>query len=104
MGPTRRLRAPKLAGTLSQSDESLALSRALKKLGFSYQKARFISDRQEEETYQIARKKWLEETLPAIIKKAEAENSVVLFGDEVSFAMWGSLARTWAPIGQATDG
>jgi hypothetical protein len=25
---------------------------------------------------------------------------VVLFGDEVSFAMWGSLARTWAPIGQ----
>jgi len=76
------------------------LSSLLKKLGFSYQKARFISDRQEEETYQIARKKWLEETLPAIIKKAEAENSVVLFGDEVSFAMWGSLARTWAPIGQ----
>ena len=76
------------------------LSSLLKKLGFSYQKARFISDRQEEEAYQIARKKWLEETLPAIIKKAEAENSVVLFGDEVSFAMWGSLARTWAPIGQ----
>lgn len=76
------------------------LSSLLKKLGFSYQKARFISDRQEEETYQIARKKWVEETLPAIIKKAEAENSVVLFGDEVSFAMWGSLARTWAPIGQ----
>jgi hypothetical protein len=24
----------------------------------------------------------------------------VLFGDEVSFAMWGSLSRTWAPIGQ----
>ncbi|MEI6414667.1 MAG: hypothetical protein WCP34_10480, partial [Pseudomonadota bacterium] len=21
------------------------------------------------------------------------------FGDEVSFAMWGSLARTWVPIG-----
>ena len=76
------------------------LSSLLKKLGLSYQKARFISDRQEEEAYQLARKKWLEETLPAIIKKAEAENSVVLFGDEVSFAMWGSLARTWAPIGQ----
>ena len=76
------------------------LSSLLKKLGFSYQKARFISDRQEEEAYQVARKKWLEETLPAIIKKAEAEGSAVLFGDEVSFAMWGSLARTWAPIGQ----
>ncbi|NOR80512.1 MAG: hypothetical protein GQ529_06710 [Methyloprofundus sp.] len=24
----------------------------------------------------------------------------VLFCDEVSFAMWGSLARTWAPIGE----
>ena len=42
----------------------------------------------------------MEETLPAIIKRAEVENSVALFGDEVSFAMWGSLARTWAPIGQ----
>ena len=61
---------------------------------------RFISDRQEEEANQVARKKWLEETLPAIINKANEDNSVVLFGDEVSFAMWGSLARTWAPISQ----
>ena len=76
------------------------LSSLLKKLGFSYQKARFISDRHEEEKYELARKEWLEITLPAIIKKAKAENSVVLFGDEVSFAMWGSLSRTWAPIGQ----
>jgi transposase len=76
------------------------LSSLLKKLGFSYQKARFVSDRQEEEKYEAARKEWLEVTLPAIIKKAKAENSVVLFGDEVSFAMWGSLSRTWAPIGQ----
>jgi hypothetical protein len=69
-------------------------------VGFSYQKARFISDRHEEEKYEAARKEWLEITLPAIIKKAKAENSVVLFGDEVSFAMWGSLSRTWAPIGE----
>ena len=33
------------------------LSSLLKKLGLSYQKARFISDRQEEEAYQVARKK-----------------------------------------------
>lgn len=72
----------------------------LKKLGFSYQKARFVSDSQEEEKYKTARKEWVEITLPAIIKKAKAENSVVLFGDEVSFAMWGSLSRTWAPIGK----
>ena len=75
------------------------LASLLKKLGLSYQKARFISDRQDEEKYELARKAWLEETLPALLKKAKAENAVVLFGDEVSFAMWGSLARTWAPIG-----
>ena len=39
------------------------LSSLLKKLGFSYQKARFISDRQEEEKYQTARKEWLEKNL-----------------------------------------
>ena len=71
----------------------------LKKLGLSYQKARFISDRQEEEKYEQARKVWLEVTLPALMKRAGEENAVVLFGDEVSFAMWGSLSRTWAPIG-----
>ena len=76
------------------------LASLLKKLGLSYQKARFISDRQDEEKYELARKAWLEETLPALLKKAKEENAVVLFGDEVSFAMWGSLARTWAPIGQ----
>jgi hypothetical protein len=48
----------------------------------------------------VAAKISLETTLPAIIKKAKAENSVVLFGDEVSYAMWDSLSRTWMPIGQ----
>jgi transposase len=72
----------------------------LKKLGLSYQKARFISDRSDEEKYEQARKVWLEKTLPDLIKKAKEENAVVLFGDEVSFAMWGSLSHTWAPVGQ----
>ena len=72
----------------------------LKKIGLSYQKARFITDKQDEEKYEKARKTWVEITLPEIIKKAKAENGVVLFGDEVSFAMWGSLSRTWASIGQ----
>ena len=59
----------------------------LKNIGLSYQKARFISDRQNEEKYEEARKEWLEETLPELIKKAKEENAVVLFGDEVSFAI-----------------
>ncbi len=76
------------------------LSALLKKMGLSYQKAAFMSDRTDEEKYEKQRKKWLEETWPAILKQAKKEGSVILFGDEVSFAMWGSLSRTWAPIGQ----
>ena len=72
----------------------------LKKMGLSYQKARFISDRKDEEKYEKARKEWEENTLPDLIKKAKEEKAVVLFGDEVSFAMWGSLSRTWSPVGE----
>jgi hypothetical protein len=34
------------------------------------------------------------------LKEAQEKNAVRLFGDEVSFAMWGSLGRTWAPRGE----
>lgn len=76
------------------------LSTLLKKLGLSYQKARFISDRSDEEAYERARQQWLEETWPKILQQAKATGAVILFGDEVSFAMWGSLSRTWAVRGQ----
>jgi transposase len=76
------------------------LSRLLKKMGLSFQKAKFIPANWDEEEYQAARKKWVEETLPSLLEKAKKENAILLFGDEVSFAMWGSLGRTWAPIGK----
>lgn len=76
------------------------LSTVLKKMGLSYQKAGFITDRVDEEKYRQERKKWLEETWPTLLKKAKQDKAVILFGDEVSFAMWGSLSRTWAPRGQ----
>ena len=66
----------------------------------SYQKAKFISDKLDEEEYRKARGKWIEETWPRILEEAKRKNSIILFGDEVSFAMWGSLARTWAPRGK----
>jgi transposase len=72
----------------------------LKNMGLSYQKAGFITDRVDQDEHEKKREKWLKETWPAILKKAKKENAVILFGDEVSFAMWGSLSRTWAPIGQ----
>ncbi len=76
------------------------LSTLLKKLGLSYQKARFVSDRQDERPYELARKEWVEKRWPHILQQAKATNAVILFGDEVSFAMWGSLGRTWAPRGK----
>lgn len=68
----------------------------LRTLGFSYQKARFVSDHLDEERRQI----WLQQEWPAILRQARANGSLLLFGDEASFAQWGSLSYTWAPIGQ----
>jgi len=76
------------------------LSRLLKKMGLSYQKAKFESDRLDDKEHQAKRQDWIDNKLPEIIAKAKKEGSVVLFGDEVSFAMWGSLGRTWAPMGE----
>lgn len=76
------------------------LSRLLKGLGLSYPKACFVSDRCDEEAYEQARRQWTNETWPAIVERARAPGAVILFTDEVSLALWGSLGRTWAPRGQ----
>jgi transposase len=76
------------------------LSSLLGKLGLSYQKARFVSDRQDDPGYERARQVWVEQTWPSILKQAQARGAVILFVDEVCFALWGSLSRTWAPRGQ----
>ena len=72
----------------------------LKSIGLSYQKAKFIPGKTEDEEWQRKRKEWEEQTWPAILAQAEAKDTVILFGDEVSFAQWGSLGRTWAPTGK----
>ncbi len=79
------------------------LSTYLKKMGLSYQKAKFIPAKCDEEKYIEMRKKWLEESWPRILKKAKDEKAIIMFGDEVSFAMWGSLSRTWGVIGQQPE-
>lgn len=72
------------------------LSDLLHNLGFSFQKARFVSDHLDE----VARATWLAYTWPAWRQQAEAAGGLLLFGDEASFAQWGSLGYTWAPRGQ----
>ena len=68
----------------------------LKNMGYSFQKAAFIVGRRSSE----ARKKWLEETWPEIVKLAKKKNAQILFGDEASFPQWGSLTHTWSKRGK----
>ncbi len=72
------------------------LSELLGNLGFSFQKARFVSDHLDE----VKRQTWLKQTWPTFLAQAKAAGGLVLFGDEASFAQWGSLGYTWAPVGQ----
>jgi transposase len=72
------------------------ICKLLNKLGLSFQKARFVFDHLDE----AARNHWLTETWPEILRLARQTHALILFGDEVSFAQWGSLSYTWAPKGQ----
>lgn len=72
------------------------LCQLLQNLGLSFQKARFMSDHLNE----AARQVWKEQTWPQILRLAQQTGALILFGDEVSFAQWGSLSYTWAPKGQ----
>ena len=68
----------------------------LRNLGFTFQKARFVSDHLDE----ARRQAWLAEEWPQIRKKARRRKAYLLFGDEASFPQWGSLGYTWARRGQ----
>jgi transposase len=65
---------------------------SLDNLGFSYQKARFVSAHLDEAT----RLQWRHHTWPTVLRKARQRKALLLFGDEASFAQWGSLSYTWA--------
>lgn len=76
------------------------VSTLLRSIGLSFQKAKFVSDREDDEEHRKRRETWENKTWPEILKKCEEMNGVIIFCDEVSFAQWGSLARTWAPKGK----
>jgi transposase len=71
----------------------------LKNMGFSYQKARFVSDHLNE----AKRLEWRQTRWPKIVRQARQKKALLLFGDEASFAQWGSLSYTWAPKGQQPE-
>jgi transposase len=71
----------------------------LKNMGFSYQKARFVSDHLSE----AKRLEWRQTRWPKILRQAKQRKALLLFGDEASFAQWGSLSYTWAPKGHQPE-
>ena len=77
-----------------------SVCRLLHQIGITYQQAAFVSDKLDDEEHQRKRKTWEQETWPSILKRARQLKAVILFGDEVSVAQWGSLFRTWAPRGK----
>jgi len=68
----------------------------LKNMGFSYQRARFIYDQDNEEE----RARWIAEKWPEILALGKEKKSYILFGDEASFPQWGTLSYTWARVGK----
>jgi transposase len=64
----------------------------LRNLGYSFQKAQFVSDHLDEER----RHAWRTQEWPHILCEAQRRGALVLFGDEASFPQWGSLSYTWA--------
>ncbi|HUH96460.1 MAG TPA: IS630 family transposase [Anaerolineales bacterium] len=68
----------------------------LHRLGFSRQKARFVSDHLDA----AARQRWVEQEWPKILAQAKKLGAPPFFEDEASFALWGSLSYTWALVGQ----
>ncbi len=68
----------------------------LKNLGFSYQKAAFVSDHLDE----VARRRWRSRTWRQILRLAREQKALLLFGDEASFPQWGTLTYTWARRGK----
>ena len=69
----------------------------LHNLGFSFQKARFVSDHLDAAQKRLV---WLQDQWPTIFRAAKRCKGLILFEDEASFAQWGSLSYTWARRGR----
>src|SRR5262247_4046529 len=67
----------------------------LHNLGFSFPKARFVSDHLDA----AKRLAWFADKWTSILRAATRSKGLILFEDEASFAQWGSLSYTWARRG-----
>ncbi len=71
------------------------LAQLLKDLGFSWQKAKFVSDHLDE----AKRQHWRAQTGSHILNLGRRTGALLLFGDEASFPQSGTLSYMWARRG-----
>ena len=71
----------------------------LHNLGFSFQKARCVSEHLDA----AKRVAWLQEKWPAMLRAAKRCKGLILCEDEASVAPWGSLSSPWARRGQQPE-
>ena len=71
----------------------------LHNLGFSFHKARLVSDHLDA----ARRQHWLQQEWPRMLRAAQRQQGLRLFEDAASFAQWGSLSYTWARRGQQPE-
>jgi transposase len=71
----------------------------LSNMGFSFQKARFVSDHLDAAT----RLAGLQDKGPAMIRAAKRGKGLILCEDEASLAPWGSLSYTWSRRGHQPE-
>jgi hypothetical protein len=71
------------------------IPRLLGQLGFSLQRPRKLLAR----ANAVARTEWVEQKLPALLKKVKESGGVLYFEDEVSFWLDGTLYVTWSKKG-----
>ena len=72
------------------------VGRILKMLGFSPQRPVYQALERDQEKRRI----WMEETFPAIRKRAEEEGARIFFADEAGCRTDHHAGTTWAPVGQ----
>ena len=72
------------------------ISQLLRTLGFSWQKAGFVSDHRDE----AKRREWRRYTWPKILRLAREKVALLRFGDEAGFPQWGTLSYTWGRRGR----
>jgi transposase len=71
----------------------------LHNLGFSFQKARFVSDHLDEAKGQA----WLCDKWPTLLRAAKRRKAMMLFEDEACCAQRGALSYTWARRGRQPE-